>query len=371
MWSCQFVFEGSTHMIQIQDRTKAHASLFGRACVLLVLALAVALLMPIQAFAEGAGEVLSEPLSMSYEVDPEGKNGTEEAIQINKWKTGTFTTSSSTTSWWYPDVYKFTVSKAGTYSLMLETQKASYHNTGLVLLLCDYYSKSGTSVESNPIGWISVQGYPIGYCLEVDLAPGTYWLTVGDAYDIYRGIGGSISGYNMETFSSDIYNYLNGYNFEGNFVGSYRVGIFSRPDGSVPVYRMYNKRTSEHLYTKSRNEYNSCGIGNYADWRQEGIAWFAPKSSSTPVYRLYNRGLLVHHYTSSKAERDMLVRKYGWKAEGVAFYSDDAHGKPLYRVYNGKIKPPQHHYTSSKGERDTLVSSQGWRNEGVGFYGMK
>ena len=138
--------------------------------------------------------------------------------------------------------------------------------------------------------------------------------------------------------------------------------------GTVNVYRLYNRSTSEHLYTTSRTEYDS--LPSKGPWTQEGVAWVAPKKSSTPVYRLYNKKLGDHHYTTSKGERDALTRS-GWRYEGVAFYSDDSHRVPLYRVYNGRLKAGQHHYTTSKGERDSLVRNSGWRNEGIGFYAIK
>ena len=138
--------------------------------------------------------------------------------------------------------------------------------------------------------------------------------------------------------------------------------------GTVNVYRLYNWRTSEHLYTTSFKEYNTLP---WYGWVREGIAWVAPKKSSTPVYRLYNPRSGDHHYTTSKGERDKLVRNHGWKSEGIAFYSDDSKRVPLYRVYNGRLKAGQHHYTSSKGERDSLVRKSGWRNEGTGFYAVR
>ena len=140
--------------------------------------------------------------------------------------------------------------------------------------------------------------------------------------------------------------------------------------GTVNVYRLYNRKTSEHLYTTSLTEYNELPYTSFGTWRREGVAWVAPKKSSTPVYRLYNKKLGDHHYTTSKKERDSLTRK-GWKYEGVAFYSDDSKRVPLYRVYNGRLKAGQHHYTTSKGERDSLVKKSGWRNEGVGFYAVR
>ena len=145
-------------------------------------------------------------------------------------------------------------------------------------------------------------------------------------------------------------------------------------DDVVTVYRMYNTKTSEHLYTTSQAEYDACGKGAYADWRAEGVGWYAPPAGEgAPVWRLYNKGLGDHHYTSNANERDMLVNQFGWRQEVVAFHSaaaDDEASLPLYRLYNGRLKKGQHHYTTSESERDVLVSRHGWRNEGVGFYGV-
>ena len=138
---------------------------------------------------------------------------------------------------------------------------------------------------------------------------------------------------------------------------------------TVPIYRMYNRKTSEHLYTKSYSEYNSCGKGYYSDWRAEGVAWEAPAPGtygSVPVYRLYNRISGDHHYTTSKGEKSRLIASGDWRDEGVAFYSGGF--VAVYRVYNGRLLRGQHHYTTSASERSSLVSSSGWRDEGIGFY---
>ncbi len=327
---------------------------------LMALVLAAALMVPVRA------------LAATMDLEQLEKNAIAETIQINGWKTGSFTNADSTTTHWFPDVYQFTVTRSGTYSIMYETQQVYSGYSGLVLVLSDSYTKSSNQVYYNPIAWMAFVGNPMAYSSSEYLSAGTYWILIGDAHDIYYGLEDP-SKYNIDIdpYSDDIYDFLYDYTPDESYLGTYRVGVFKHPDGAVPVYRMYNRRTSEHLYTKSLTEYNSCGQDNYADWRGEGIAWFAPNSSKTPVYRLYNRGLLVHHYTSSKAERDMLVNRHGWRNEGVAFYSDDAHGKPLYRLYNGHIRPSQHHYTSSAGEKNTLVSNHGWSYEGVGFYGVK
>lgn len=137
----------------------------------------------------------------------------------------------------------------------------------------------------------------------------------------------------------------------------------------IPIYRMYNTQTSEHLYTSSVAEYESCGSGAYRDWNREGVGWFAPEDGA-PVYRLYNPGLGDHHYTVSASERDMLINNAGWVDEGVCWRSDNQSRVPLYRVYNGRLTAGQHHYTTNAGERDWLVANAGWSDEQVGWYGV-
>lgn len=137
------------------------------------------------------------------------------------------------------------------------------------------------------------------------------------------------------------------------------------------VYRLYNTRTSEHLYTTNKAEYDTLPSRGNGDWRQEGVAWTAPVKSAAPVYRLYNAGLGDHHYTANKAERDNLIANHGWRDEGICWYSDTGRGRPLYRVYNGRLKAGQHHYTANVAERDMLVSRYGWREESIGWYGTK
>ena len=134
---------------------------------------------------------------------------------------------------------------------------------------------------------------------------------------------------------------------------------------------MYNTKTSEHLYTTRIGEYNACGSGNYADWKQEGVAWRAPSkdhSGAKPVYRLYNLRSGDHHYTTSTGEKNKLLASGDWRDEGIAFYSGGE--VPIYRVYNGRLKRGQHHYTKSAVERDSLVANNGWCDEGVGFHAI-
>ncbi|MCL2681557.1 MAG: N-acetylmuramoyl-L-alanine amidase, partial [Streptococcaceae bacterium] len=53
------------------------------------------------------------------------------------------------------------------------------------------------------------------------------------------------------------------------------------PSGFINVYRLYNTRNMEHLYTTNKVESDNLTSLPHTDWRYEGIAWQAPVSSST------------------------------------------------------------------------------------------
>lgn len=137
----------------------------------------------------------------------------------------------------------------------------------------------------------------------------------------------------------------------------------------VPVYRLYNKNTGEHLYTESSFERdNLIKIG----WTNENIGWQAPKTKGTPVYRVYNPNAKGgdHYYTASKYEAKSLV-KSGWKWDNNAkpiFYSGGT--QPVYVAYNPFAKSGAHNYTTSYYEQNSLLNI-GWKYGKVSFYGMK
>ncbi|GHU63918.1 hypothetical protein FACS189418_8120 [Clostridia bacterium] len=154
----------------------------------------------------------------------------------------------------------------------------------------------------------------------------------------------------------------------------------------VPVFRIYNPNSGEHLYTTNKVEYNHLAqIG----WQGEGLVWYAPaydtvvKDSiwykysveSTLVYRLYNRYSGEHIYTKDRSEVDQLV-KLGWNDEGVAWYSGPPDGPiagdRIYRLYNpnarGVYEAGAHLYTENFLEKEAL-SAQGWLYEGTGWHG--
>ena len=130
---------------------------------------------------------------------------------------------------------------------------------------------------------------------------------------------------------------------------------------TTPMYRLYNKWSTEHLFTSGKAEYDNLVKKG---WTGEGVAWLAP-TSGDPVYRLYNKWSGDHHYTTSKKEYDKCVRD-GWKGEGTAFYSGG--NRPIYRLFNPYVKSFFHHYTAGAAEQKNCIKA-GWKDEKVGWYG--
>lgn len=129
------------------------------------------------------------------------------------------------------------------------------------------------------------------------------------------------------------------------------------------IYRLYNPRNGEHLYTTDRNERDV--LYTKGGWGYEGEAWYAP-DEGTPVYRLYNARLQNHLYTSDLNEINVLTTIHGW--------TQDNDGKPLfysggevsiYRLYNHALRG-LHHWTTDVNEYNVLPK-HGWKQEGETF----
>ena len=141
---------------------------------------------------------------------------------------------------------------------------------------------------------------------------------------------------------------------------------------TIPVYRMYNPATSEHLWTTDRNEYNK--LAAEQGWTQEGVGWqslAAEADGAVGVYRLYNAALGVHHYTTSQREITELTTNQGWTLDNkgkplfYAYDKNDTRGAEVYRLYNEGLS--QHHLTMKASERNKLVADFGWKDEAIAF----
>ena len=135
----------------------------------------------------------------------------------------------------------------------------------------------------------------------------------------------------------------------------------------VPVYRLYNMISSEHLFTTDKAEYDSWVAKSKTNsdyWIGEGINWFALANSDSQVTRLYNpalgaMGSTSHYYTSDAAEIQELTTKHGWQNEANQGKTFGSGGTiPIWTCYNEGLGSA-HHYTSSKSEWQGL-KAHGW-----------
>ncbi len=132
--------------------------------------------------------------------------------------------------------------------------------------------------------------------------------------------------------------------------------------GTVPVYRLYNPQTKDHLYTISTGERDF--ITSTYGYTNEGVAFSTCPANREPVYRMYNPSIGNHFFTTSPAERDTVGGK-GYKHEGVAYYvNPSAATLPLYRLYNPARAT--HFYTVSVSEKDSAAAA-GYNFEGTAF----
>ncbi len=136
-------------------------------------------------------------------------------------------------------------------------------------------------------------------------------------------------------------------------------------NNTVPIYRLYNNQTGEHLYTPAAEEVSALVNGG---WTNEGVGWNAPRGGK-PIYRLYNPALADHLYTSDDNEVRELTTSRGWIADfggDPIFYSTDS-GTPIYRLYNGQS---QRHLLTRDAHEYSELPSRGWTPEGVSLYGL-
>ena len=123
-----------------------------------------------------------------------------------------------------------------------------------------------------------------------------------------------------------------GWGYEGVLADSY----YNYPGVNytkIPVYRLYNSQSGQHLYTKNTYEVSSLRTKG---WSNEGIVFYdssnCPMASTTPVYRLYNPNRGQHFFTNDFNESNYLMN-LGWNYEGEAFKFNYPY------QWDGKITP--------------------------------
>ena len=238
-----------------------------------------------------------------------------------------------------------------------------YSDSGTQVL--DYtqdFSNYGVSYETYTFNWITT-GMAVGRYKVVEMTSFySFFEWHNKAYTVDSYVNLSAAGGNAASNNS------NTSNSTGNANGN-TAATDEQYDDRVTVYRLYNKKSGEHLYTMFSNEKDALVKSGWTDETKSATPWYSAVNSdrSIPVYRLYNPNTGLHHFSMTKAEIDNLV-KAGWKNEGVRFYSTGKNGQPVYRQYNPKSG--LHNYTTNLAENNYLVS-QGWRAEGIAWYGVK
>lgn len=144
-------------------------------------------------------------------------------------------------------------------------------------------------------------------------------------------------------------------------------------DTGLPIHRLFNTVTGEHLFTKDGNEAVTLTTGQNPEWRDEGIGFTAP-SEGDDVTRFFNTTTGEHLYTMTPAEIAALDANPEWRNEGMAWKSAPADtGRPVYRLFSVKegTAHPQsaHHYTADHNEYVTLPAFD-WSQEGTKWYAL-
>lgn len=220
--------------------------------------------------------------------------------------------------------------------------------------------------------WNEVKVDGAWYCVDLtwdDSGNGDYYFLVSETTLSSRDTG--LGEHTPETFYSKFGRPACPADYDRSKAGSSQATTVTPSEpvspATIPVYRLYNRQTGEHLYTKNTVERNYLiAIG----WADEKVAFTAYAYTGTPVYRFFNRIGGEHFYTTSIVERNALMKNAEWSYEYIAFYTP-ATGKPVYRAFNTTAPVNSHLFTTSAYEFSKALAAGNWRNEGIGWYAVK
>lgn len=136
-------------------------------------------------------------------------------------------------------------------------------------------------------------------------------------------------------------------------------------DNGVNIYRLFNPKSGEHLFTSDSHEYYVLGAGS--EWDQEGLAWVAPTKSDNQVARLFDKVEGSHLYTTDQNEIDYLT-KGNWIKDQMSFYSADSNGRKIYRLFD--TVTGQHLLTTDENEKNVLTKGE-WVLDETSIYALK
>jgi hypothetical protein len=142
--------------------------------------------------------------------------------------------------------------------------------------------------------------------------------------------------------------------------------------GGQPLYRLYSPTTKDHVITLDPTEYASLGSNGWSQQGQIGLAYpdsSTPPDGTYPVFRLYNSTTQQHLWTMDPNESSRLIQS-GWQQQGIGFraYPYEVRGTvSLYRL--SSADHTYHTWTSDYTEYTSLTASGGgWVREGIGAF---
>ena len=121
----------------------------------------------------------------------------------------------------------------------------------------------------------------------------------------------------------------------------------------TPIYRLYNQKVGAHLYARGTNDANKI-LQKWRDFRYDDVTpafcmSLSQQEGLTPIYRLYNKRTKIHLYTRGEVDRDKVLSKwhdFEFTDGGPAFWADltsDA-GSELYHYQGPNITIGLHAY---------------------------
>jgi hypothetical protein len=156
--------------------------------------------------------------------------------------------------------------------------------------------------------------------------------------------------------------------------GAFRVFYTSTPGTLVTRYRLNSDVTKEHLFTTDQNEYNV--LASLAPtWTGEGPdheIYNGPNNTSgveaVPYYRLYDRNTKWHLWTRDRNEY-FTLREFTaiYDAEGVDGYLFPSQVPSSIRLDRLLFAPINglHHWTRDQNERTVLKSGGAWQDDAL------
>lgn len=139
------------------------------------------------------------------------------------------------------------------------------------------------------------------------------------------------------------------------------------PGVRVPLIRLYNSKTNDHLYTSSRVEATQAGSVGYRTEGEMGYLYEQGQLNGQHealLYRLLNPRNGKHFYTTSGQE-SAAASAAGYVSEGIVGVlpgSTTEYSLDIFRLYNRKQN--KHFYTTNVSERDVLLGA-GFVSEGT------